>query len=135
MVIELNSLYELPKEMDRLLAMFDKAGMLHGESAYPRVNVYENENEYIVDASIPGVPPADLELTLAARSLVIRGERKSPAGRYYRQERIAGVFQRVITLNVPVDKDKVTAKSQNGIVRITLPKSEDVKPRRISIES
>lgn len=67
--------------------------------------------------------------------MIIKGERKSPEGRYFRQERGAGVFQRAIRLNVPVDRDKVTAKSENGILRVTLPKAEEVKQRKISITS
>ncbi len=133
MVIDFNSLYEMPKEMDRILEMFRNTSMIPKRN-YPMVNVAETEHSYLVDACVPGVPLEDLELTLTARSLVIKAERKSPEGRYFRQERLAGSFQRIITLNLPVDRDKVTAKSVNGILRVTLPKAEEIKPRRISIE-
>lgn len=134
MVIDFNSLYDMPKEMDRILDMFRNSNMLQRRYVYPLVNVAESDGNYIVDACIPGVPADDVELTLTARSLIIKGERKSPEGRYFRQERMAGSFQRVITLNVPVARDNVTAKSINGILRVTLPKAEEVKPRKISIE-
>lgn len=136
MVIDFSTLYDMPKDIDRLfIDMFRGPNLMQRRAAYPLINVYENEENYIVDVSAPGVPSAEMELTLAARSLVIKGERKSPEGRYFRQERGAGSFQRVISLNVPVDRDKVSAKSENGILRVTLPKTEEVKPRRIPILS
>lgn len=135
MVIDFNSLYEMPLEIDRLFEMFRNSNMMQRRYAYPSINVTETDDNYIVDASMPGVAAEDAELTLTANSLVIKGERKSPEGRYFRQERMAGSFQRIITLNVPVDRDKVTAKNMNGILRVTLPKVEEIKPRRISIES
>ena len=136
MVIDFSTLYDMPKDLDRLFAdMFKGPNLLQRKAAYPLINVYENPDSYIVDVSAPGVPASDLELTLAARSLVIKGERKSPEGRYFRQERGAGSFQRIISLNVPVDRDKVSARSENGILRITLPKTDAVKPRRIPIAS
>ena len=99
------------------------------------MNIQENDGAYVVDINIPGVPAEGLDLTLTARNLIIRGERTSPEGRYFRQERMAGVFQRVLSLNVPVERDKVTAKSENGIVRVVLPKAREARPRKISIES
>ena len=133
MVIDFSSLYEMPKEMDRILEMFRNSSMIQRRN-YPMINVAENEDAYIVDACLPGVALEDMELTLTARSLVIKAERKSPEGRYFRQERLAGNLQRIITLNVPVARDKVTAKSVNGILRVKLPKTEDITPRRIAVE-
>jgi HSP20 family protein len=134
MVIDFNCLYDMPKEMNRIFEMFRNSNVMQRRYVYLLVNVAEMDDSYVVDACVPGVPPEEVELTLTARSLVIKGERKSPEGRYFRQERMAGAFQRVITLNVPVDRNNVKAKAENGILRITLPKAEEVKPRRISIE-
>lgn len=134
MVIDFSSLYDMPKEMDRIFEMFRNSNVMQRRYVYPLVNVSETDESYVVDACIPGVSPDEVDLTLTSRSLVIKGERKSPEGRYFRQERMAGTFQRVITLNVPVSRDQVKAKASNGILRITLPKVEEVKPRRISIE-
>ena len=135
MVIDFNSFYEIPKDMDRIFEIFRNSSMLQQRAMYPLTNVYENDDSYIVDVCMPGIAANDVELTLTARSLVIKGERKSPEGRYFRQERMGGIFQRVISLNVPVARDQVTAKSANGILRVVLPKTEDVKPRRINIGS
>ncbi|MDL2272292.1 Hsp20/alpha crystallin family protein [Desulfovibrio sp. OttesenSCG-928-I05] len=134
MVIDFNTLYDLPKDMDRFFTgLLQSSGLGQRKTGYPLINVSETADSYVVDVCLPGVPAEELEITLAARSLIIKGERKAPEGRYYRQERSAGSFQRIISLNVPVERDSVTAKSENGIVRVTLPKSEEIKPRRISI--
>lgn len=135
MVIDFSSFYDGPGELERIID-----GMLRGSShprrrPYPMVNIAEDDEGYMVDVCIPGVAPEDIELTITARNLIIKGERKSPEGRYFRQERIAGMFQRALSLNVPVDRDKVSAKSENGILRVTLPKAEAIKPRKISINS
>lgn len=137
MVIDFNSLYDGPGELERFID-----GMLRGTAAlsarrlsYPLVNIAEDDTGYTVDVCVPGIAPEDIELTITARNLIIKGERKSPGGRYFRQERGAGSFQRALSLNVPVDRDKVSAKSENGILRVKLPKSEAVTPRKISITS
>lgn len=136
MVIDFSTLYDIPKGFDRL---FDEMSRFHASgarrNAYPLLNVHENDEGYIVDVSVPGMGPGDVELTLTDRNLIIRGERKAAEGRYFRQERLSGAFQRILSLNVPVDRDRVTARSENGVLRVTLPKAEAVKPRKIAIES
>ena len=77
----------------------------------------------------------DLEITLTEGSLVIKGNRKADNGSYYRQERPVGVFQRIINLNVPIDADKVKARMKNGLLEIVLPKADEAKPKKISIEA
>lgn len=134
MVIDFSSLYDGPNDLGRFLEdMFRGAPLGSRRIPYPQVNIAEDDEGYIVDVCIPGVPPEDVELVITARNLIIKGERKSPEGRYFRQERAAGTFQRALSLNVPVDRDKVSAKSENGILRVTLPKAEAVKPRKIQI--
>lgn len=136
MVIDFNSLYDGPGDLERFIDGMLRGSTLHARRLpYPLVNIAEDEEGYTVDLCIPGVAPEDIELTITARNLIIKGERKSPEGRYFRQERGAGNFQRALSLNVPVDRDGVSAKSENGILRVKLPKAEAVKPRKISIGS
>ena len=135
MVIDFSTLYDTPKGIERLFEDMLRFGPSYRRQPYPRVNIQENDDGYVVDINIPGVLVKDIDLTLTARNLIIRGERTSPEGRYFRQERMAGTFQRVLSLNVPVDRDKVTARSENGIVRVILPKAGEAKPRKISITS
>lgn len=136
MVIDFNSLYDGPGDLERLIDGMLRGSPLHARRMpYPTVNIAEDEESYVVDICVPGVDPNEVELTITAKNLIIKGERKSPEGRYFRQERGAGSFQRALSLNVPVDRDKVSAKSENGILRVKLPKAEAVKPRKISISS
>lgn len=136
MVVDFNSLYDVPKNFERL---FDEFARMQAGGArrtqYPLVNVYESDNGYVVDVIVPGVTPEDIELTLTESNLIIKGERKASSGRMFRQERSSGSFQRIINMNVPVDRDNVEARSVNGILRVSIPKAEAVKPRRIAIQS
>jgi HSP20 family protein len=77
----------------------------------------------------------DVDVTLSDESLIIKGERKTEQGRYFRQERPTGSFQRIINLNVKIERDKVGARMKDGLLEITLPKAEEVKPKHISIET
>ncbi|MDR2050534.1 MAG: Hsp20/alpha crystallin family protein [Deltaproteobacteria bacterium] len=136
MVIDFSSIYDTNNDLERFFdEMFRTSAFNLRRSVYPPLNVFESDDGYIVDVCIPGIDPNDIELTITARNLIVKGERKLMEGRYFRQERGAGSFQRVLSLNVPVDRDKVTAKSENGILRVTLPKAEAERQRKISITS
>lgn len=106
---------------------------------YPLLNLTEDSDSLYVTAELPGVNPVDLELSIEQDKLILRGERKiTEAGEnvnYHRRERDAGFFRRVVSLPVKVDTNRVTAATKNGILTVTLPKAEEVKPRQIKIES
>jgi len=136
MVIDFSTFYDLPREIARIMDEASRPLLIsQRRSAYPLVNLAEDQDSYFVDLEMPGVDAGKVELTLTERNLTVQGERPAQAGRFYRQERGAGSFQRIITLGAPVDKDKVTARYADGILRITLPKAEAVKPRKISISA
>ncbi|MEW5772511.1 MAG: Hsp20/alpha crystallin family protein [Thermodesulfobacteriota bacterium] len=136
MVIDFNSFYDLPREIARIMDEAARPLLIsQRRTAYPLVNLAEDRDNYYVDLDMPGVDAAKVDLTLTERNLTVKGERPAQSGRFYRQERVAGTFQRIITLGAPVDKDKAAARYADGILRITLPKSEAVKPRKITIES
>ncbi len=134
MVIDFSSFHDFPREVEKLLddvARFHDAGYRH--SAYPEINIAEDDQNYYVEIRIPGVDPKELDLTLTDKSLVIRGERPAAEGRYLRNERGSGSFQRILSLNVPVDRDKVRASGADGIMQVVLPKADSVRPRKITI--
>jgi HSP20 family protein len=101
------------------------------------VDMSESEDEFVVKASVPGINPGDLEITLVDNVLTIRGERKEEKEvdeeRYHLRERRFGVFSRSITLPVKVDEDGIKATCDNGILTVNIPKAEEIKPKRINI--
>jgi HSP20 family protein len=135
MVIDFNTLYNFPSRFDRVFEEFFKSPMGDDRRlAYPPLNLSNDDENIYVRAELPGVNLADVELTLSDKTLVLKGERSAPKGKYYRQERQSGVFHRVVNIAVPVDRDKVTAVMTDGVLTVTLPKTEEVKPRSINIE-
>lgn len=134
MAIDFSSLYDIPKEFDHAWErMLRLSPLLRHRAEYPLVNIMEGENGYDIDVSIPGVDPADISLEISERNISISGERKSREGKYYRQERGCGSFQRVFSLNVPIDRDKAEAEFTDGILKIHLPKAAASLPRKITI--
>jgi len=106
---------------------------------YPAVNISEDGKNCYIRAELPGVNSEDLDVSFVDGSLVIRGERKiapEKAGMsYHRRERQEGTFRRIISMPERVDPDKVSARLQNGVLTVTLPKAEEAKPRKISVKA
>jgi len=110
----------------------------NGESAFSlAVDVTEDEHEYLVRASTPGIAEEDLEITVENNVLTIAGEfgseREQEGVQYLVRERRTGLFRRSITLPATIDEDAITAHFDAGVLSIHLPKAEVAKPRRISI--
>lgn len=137
------------REFDRL---FDESGMgriplplfrsafLPGRAAraYPLLNLNEDRDTLYVEALAPGLDPESIDLSLVRDQLTLSGEKPGTNGNvksdaYHRNERAAGRFTRTITLPAEVDSKKTTAEYKNGILRITMPKSEAAKPKQISV--
>jgi HSP20 family protein len=104
------------------------------------LDVMENDDEFIVKANVAGMDPDDLEITYTDNNLSIKGEIKDEreeegeGGRYHLRERRYGTFSRTISMPGTVDVDNIKADTENGILKIHLPKKEEVKPRRIEIK-
>jgi HSP20 family protein len=134
MVIDFSSLYGFPRIMDRMFDDVWRPAAGEGRSlTSPPVNISEDEEAVRVCVELPGVDTADIELTLTEKSLVLRGERKAENGKYFRQERLAGPFQRIINFNLPINREEVSAESKDGLLVIILPKAESVQPKKIGI--
>lgn len=135
MVLDFNTLYTFPGRFERVFDEFFKPQMMEGRRlAHPPLNVSEDEANYYVRSELPGLALEAVELTLTDKSLVIKGERPVEQGKYYRQERPAGFFQRVVALNVPVDRDRVSARLADGVLTVVLPKAAASIPKKISID-
>jgi HSP20 family protein len=101
------------------------------------LDVIETEDEFIVKASLPGIDPDELDISLTDNVLTIKGEIKVEEAedvRYHLRERRFGMFQRSISLPVPVNADKVEAVYEHGVLTLHIPKAEEVKPKHISIK-
>jgi len=136
MVTELSPFSGFDRDFERLLdGFFTPLAYSQRKGAYPPMNLSEDEHNIYATVEIPGLSPEDVEVTLTDSTLAIKGERKAGEGRYYHRERPHGLFQRVITINVPVKRDEVKANFKDGVLEVMLPKAEEFKPRKISIES
>lgn len=99
------------------------------------LDAYVTPDDIIVLANMPGVKPDDVEITIEGDTLTIKGERPGPMGNAdcVMQERPFGRFQRTLAINIPVDADKAEAKYEDGLLTLTIPKAEAVRPRTIQV--
>jgi HSP20 family protein len=109
-------------------------------ASYPPVNVWEEGDAVHLEAELPGMRLEDLEIYVTGSDqLTIKGERKPPEAVknvvQHRQERGFGSFVRVLPLPFAVDSNHVEARLENGVLRLTLPKHETAKPRKIVVKS
>jgi len=100
------------------------------------LDVYTTPEEIVILASLPGLTADEVEITLDGDRLTIRGELRPPLENvdYLFQERAYGPFSRTLTLNVPVDTDEAEATFENGVLRLTLPKAEETRPKTIEVK-
>jgi HSP20 family protein len=103
----------------------------------PAVDIFENGDDLVIRAEIPGVEKDDVDISVRNNSLTLRGERKREQeindDNAYRLERSYGNFVRSFTLPRTVDSSRISAKYSNGVLDIILPKAEEAKPKRIEI--
>ena len=135
-------LNRLRREIDRL---FEEPFSLlaPGTSFYegwtPAVDIYEDKDKYVVQAELPGMKREDIDVSLDGDTLTISGERKQEEekkeGESYRSERFFGRFQRSVTLPMPIQANKIEAKYKDGVLAVTVPKSEEAKPKQIQVQS
>jgi HSP20 family protein len=104
----------------------------------PSLDVSETKNNIVVKAEAPGVDPKDIDISLTGDVLTIKGEKRQEKEEkdqnYHRVERSYGVFARSVRLPQEVQSDKIEASYKNGILKITLPKSEEAKKKEIKIK-
>lgn len=106
------------------------------EYVTPEVNIYETQEGYLVEAEMPGVSKQGLEVTLEGNELAVIGRRNQetvPGEVVFRESR-PDSYRRVFELDPAIDTTKIRAVMDQGVLKLTLPKSESVKPRRIQIE-
>jgi HSP20 family protein len=131
--------YEPWALLNRLHREFDQSfeAAARDASWTPAVDIHEEAQRFLVRADLPGVKPADIEVTADKGVLTLRGERqidrKEVEGHYSRVERVAGKFVRTFTLPDNVQTDAITAQFKDGVLELTIPKIAKAEPRRIEI--
>jgi HSP20 family protein len=109
------------------------------DSLTPPIDVHETPDEIIVTASLPGMKADDVEITMTGQTLTMRGEFKADdeieKDQYLYRERRFGSFSRTVQLPVRVEGDRAQASFTDGVLRLSIPKAEEVKPRQIRINA
>jgi HSP20 family protein len=130
------------REFDKALARFGLFGrdwetQLPATTWNPSVDIFENDNEVVVKAELPGMSAKDIDLSFDNNILTLRGERRfkkeTEEENYHRIEGQYGAFARSFTLPTAVNEDKVTAEYKDGILKVVLPKQEERKLKPISV--
>src|SRR5215468_8809741 len=130
----------LQEEVNRLfstnLRTFGDEGI--GRGAWnPSVDIYENKDQIVLEAELPGMKQEDFDLSIENNVITLRGERKfektDETDNYHRVERSYGSFTRSFTLPQTVSAEGASAEYNNGVLRVTLPKREETKARRIQV--
>lgn len=104
----------------------------------PATDIIETEDKVLIYANMPGVVEKDIEVSLEDKVLSIAGSQLVAEPEGYEQigaGPTAGVFKRTFKLNTDIDRDKITAETKNGVLKLVLPKSEAVKPHRIAVKA
>lgn len=130
------------REMDRLWDTFFEGGLRRraeeGGEWLPSLDVAETKNELVVKAEVPGMNPKDIDISLSDGVLTIKGEKRQEKEEkeadYHLVERSYGSFIRSVQLPKEVQSDKISASYKDGILKISLPKSEEAKKKEVKIK-
>jgi HSP20 family protein len=128
---------ELERMQNEMNRLFARLGSTPSQD-FPAANVWANEERAVVTTELPGIAPDAIEISVAGKTLTIRGSREpAKAGEgesYHRQERWYGTFTKALEIPFPVDPAKVEAKFNKGVLAISLPRLEVDKPKKITVK-
>ena len=114
-------------------------GAAQAQESYFPVDLFETDGEVVLKASLPGVKPEDIDISVTGDHLTLKAESKDETEEkgqnWYRRERRSGSFVRQFQLPTEVDSAKAAANFEDGVLRLTLPKAETVKPKTIKVEA
>ncbi len=134
----LGRLWDPWSEFDRMQRALWR-GFSTPSADFPLVNVWVTADEAIVTTEIPGVDPKSIDISVAAKTLTIRGSRDpeelKEGESYHRRERWLGQFTKTVEMPFTIEAGKVDATFSKGILRITAPRAEAEKPKKISVKS
>jgi len=139
----MSEMVTLRDAMDRLFseAFTRPWGLADGGrgSGMPAIDMYQTDDDIIVKVAVPGMKPEDVQISVTGDMLSIKGETREQTDTkekaYHIREQRWGSFERAITLPTSVKSEKAQAEFENGILTVTLPKAEDVKPKMITVKA
>ncbi len=135
-----DDLESMQEDMNR---MFSNRGyerpLRRSRPTYPLLNVWSSMDGIVIDAEVPGVDPKDVDVSVQGDELTLRGKVGVQESRkdetYHRRERPAGEFVRTLQLPFRADANRVKANYKNGVLRLTVPRAEAEKPKKIAVEA
>lgn len=126
----------LQSEMNRL---FQTAAGASAAESFPAMNIYASQEGVALTAELPGVARDDLEISVHRDTVTLKGERREPEGEeirgFHRRERGRGRFVRTISLPFQIDPERVEASLENGVLRLSLQRPENDKPKTIAVKA
>lgn len=141
---QLGLFQQFQRDMDQLMQRFfsdaDQGSTATALASWtPRIDVEEDDKQFVVKADLPGVDPKDVDISVQDNALVLRGhkkeEKEEKKKNYHRVERFEGQFYREIGLPRSIDADKIQAKCTNGVVTVSIPKKAEAQPKKVAIQS
>ena len=130
---------QMRRQLDRLFEDSMSPYQRAQAGVFPLINLTEDKDNYYIRAELPGLKADELDISVTGGTFSISGERKLPVedekARYHRREREAGSFSRIVNLPAQIDAGKVEAQCSDGVLTVTLPKAEAVKPKQISVKA
>ena len=128
---QINELFDFPR--------FPESQGLFDRRVSPAIDVVEHADRFTVECDLPGIDQKDIDISIALGVLTIRGEKKtekkSEKSKVYKKETWEGSFQKTVSLPTGVDADKVEATFTDGVLKITLPKREEAKTKKIELKA
>ena len=130
------TLLNLQRNMERSMSSDWFGSSTSSRGSYPPINVFRQDDDYVVIAEVPGVEKGDLNVQIKNKQLRLAGERRiqyDEGKSQHRRERIAGTFDRTINFPVEIDANNVKAEYRDGLLALYLPRAESDKPRAVEI--
>ena len=129
---------QLQNEMSRMLAGA-RAYNAFDQREFPPVNLYVNDHDLLLTLEVPGIDPAQVDVTVTGDTVHLRGERPAetaqPGQSFHRRERAAGQFSREVRLPFEVDPSKTEAAYERGVLTVRMARPESVKPKKVTVKS
>lgn len=128
----------LRQAMDRLFEdSFVRLPQIAGDGKFP-VDVYQTQDNLVVEAALPGIKPEEVDITINDDVLTIKGEhqeeKENKEDEYLYRERYYGTFSRSVTIPVKVKGEKAEATFEDGVLIVTIPKADEIKPKQIKVK-